>query len=230
MNLNKLIRQLLPRGRAFKFPTSGTAAAIIDGINEVYAHGLEDVRSILDSILPDNPNFTAADATVWEQRLGLPASSQDLETRKKGIMRKLNYPGECGGRLSQRYFQAQLQAAGFDVYVYQNKFPDGMGGFMVINPGTGGGGYAEHGVAVHGVDVHGSTGFPYESIIANHADKTFEAPQTYTNAQLRSTFFIGGQVFPNFAAVPASREKEFRKLILTLKAQQTVGYLLINYI
>lgn len=47
---------------------------------------------------------------------------------------------------------------------------------------------------------------------------------------LRSTFYVGGQTFGDFADVPNARKNEFRQIILKLKPTQTVGILLINYI
>jgi len=230
MNLTKLIKQLLPKGRAFRFPAGGNAAQTIDAVSEVYGAALTEVRGILDTVLPDNPNFTGADATIWEQRLGLAQYTSDLTQRKQAIMRKLNFPGECLGRLSKNYFEAQLRTAGFDVYVHQNKFSDGQGGWTVINPGDGSGSYTQHGLAVHGIHRHGSNGFPYDSRITNHVNKIYEPTALYTDTELRATFFIGASVFPNFAYIPAERETEFRKLILTLKAQHTVGFLIVQYI
>jgi len=229
MNLNKLTRQLYPTGRAFRFPHGKNGYLVHDAINESVGTCVSELHSILDTILPDNDNFTSSDAAIWERRLGLPAGT-DLQTQKLAIMRKLNYPGGCLGRMSLSYFQSQLQAAGFNVFVFANKFPDGMGGYTVINPGDGSGSYTQHGIGVHGVSVHGTTGFPYDSVISNHTDKTLEPAPAFNDSQLRATFFICGSSFPNMAAVPAEREEEFRKLILTLKGSHLTGFLLINYI
>ncbi len=229
MILGELARQLKPKGRAFRFPKGGNADGVLAVTSEAIQTCITSVYSILDTILPDNPNFSEADASIWEKRLGL-LQGTDLETRKKAIMRKLNSPGQCKGRLSLIYLQGQLQAAGFDVYVHENKFSDGMGGYVVNNPGDGTGSYTQHGLGVHGVSTHGATGFPYNSIVANFDKKELEEPAIFTDSQLRATFFIGGQTFPNFASVPANREREFRKLILTLKGQHLIAYLLINYV
>ena len=229
MSLLNLVKQLYPSGRAFRLFRNSNFENLHRAFNENLDTWKTSTDGILDKILPDNPNFSEDDATVWEQFLGLPGGGT-FDQRKLAISRRLNHPGNTLGRMSESYFQAQLRAAGFDVYVHQNRFPDGLGGIMVINPGTGTGSYAEHGNAAHGNAVHGTTGFPFDSIIANHIDKTLEPSATYTNPQLRATFFIGAQQFPNLANIPASREEEFRKLILTLKGQHLIGYLLVNYI
>lgn len=224
----KLVRQLYPRGRAFKLPTNSYFAGLHLAVNDNLQVWKDSADGILDILLPDNDDFTEEDAVVWEVFLGL-SGTGTFAQRKASILRKLNHPGNTLGRMSQVYFQDQLREAGFDVYVHANKFSDGVGGSMVINPGIGAGTYTQHGDAEHGDDVHGTTGFPFDSIIANHVDKTLDQTVIYTNDQLRETFFIGAQQFPNLANVPAEREAEFRKLILTLKGQHMIGYLLINY-
>ena len=229
MILGELSRQLKPTGRAFKFPKGGNADGVLGVMDASIEECVVNLGSILDSILPDNPNFTDVDATIWEKRLGL-LSGTDLELRKKAIMRRLNSPGQSKGRQSLIYIQSQLQAAGFDVWLHENKVSDGMGGYVVTNPGDGTGGYTQHGLGVHGISTHGSNGFPYNSIVANYDRKEFELEPVFSDLELRFTFFIGGQTFPNFASVPANREREFRKLILTLKPQHMVAYLLINYV
>lgn len=225
----KFVRQLYPTGRAYKIPEGSNYELLHDAINESVYKYLDDVKSIYDTLLPDNDNFTEEDAAIWEKRLAITASG-DLEQRKDNIGRKLNYPNNTLGRQSLVYIQDQLQRAGFNIYVHQNKFDDGMGGFTTINPGDGTGSYTQHGLGVHGISSHGSTGFPYESIVANYVNKALEYAPIFTPTQLKATFFVGDQTFPNTASVSAERENELRKLLLTLKPQQMVVYLLVNYI
>jgi len=226
--IGNLAKQLYPTGRAFKLPKGSRIELFQNSINEPLQDWYDDLFSLYDQLLPDNDNFTDEDAQIWEVRLGIKTTGT-LEQRKLAIARKLNHPGNTLGRMSLEYFQGQLQAAGFNVYVHRNKFDDGQGGYTVINPGDGTGSYTQHGSARHGVSVHGISGFIYDSIIANHVDKSMEITPIYSDDQLKSTFFIGGQNFPNIASVPIVRESEFRKLILSLKSQCMVGYLLINY-
>ena len=58
-----------------------------------------DALAIQNSILPDNAEFTADDATDWERRLGMIISPLvDLELRKLAIRRKMNHPGDIKAR------------------------------------------------------------------------------------------------------------------------------------
>lgn len=229
----KLAESLFPTGRAFRFKGILKRLFQAMGISLTQAH--EDSVSILDSILPDNDNFSTDDATEWETRLGLITNtSVSLADRKAAILRKMNYPGDIPARQGMEYLQGELQKAGFDVYVYENAWYEG-GQWVTQDPGdvSGGVGYGEfqHGDFQHGESQHG--GF-FNNIVANSIyaedDENFDI-----GGSLRATFFIGGNRpdYGNvglFANVDADRELEFRQLILKIKPTQTVAYLLVNYI
>src|SRR5690606_32537660 len=94
-----------------------------------------DALKIQDAQLPDNDGFTADDATDWERRLGMIYSPLvPLADRKLAILRKMNHPGTIKARQNWLYVEGQLRAAGFDVYVHENRFDDGMGGYDTKTP------------------------------------------------------------------------------------------------
>lgn len=234
MSLDKflaLANQLYPRGRAFKMPASGfleklhRALAISE--NQCY----QDVISLLNNILPDNPNFSADDATAWEKRLGLIVNEDlNLDDRKLAIARKMNHPGTIPTRQAWQYLQLQLQNAGFDVYVFENRFSDGLGGYTTMNPLTLTGGVGayeiQHGDNQHGDNQHGGG---YGNIVVNHIDENKDK-LFGTGTNLKSTIFIGGNPLGTFADIPEIRKNEFRQLILKIKPTPVVGYLFVNYI
>jgi len=122
--LLKLTRKLYPKGRAFTIVSGSTKeklhSALAESENQVYEDGL----AVLDSILPDNPNFTEEDATDWERRLGLITNTfVPLSDRMLAIKRKMNHPGTIPARQHYKYIEGQLQAAGFNVIVTENRFP-----------------------------------------------------------------------------------------------------------
>jgi hypothetical protein len=122
--LLKLTKRLFPKGRAFRIITDGFLEKLNKGLiiseNAAYVSAL----SVLDSILPDNDNFTVEDATDWERRLGLITNEViPLADRKLAILRKMNHPGTVKTRQHYLYLQKQLNDAGFDVKVYENRFP-----------------------------------------------------------------------------------------------------------
>lgn len=252
----RLIRQLYPKSRIYKLPENTFWFRLEKAEAASKARAYDDALSTLDSILPDNSNFTADDATDWERRLGLISNpSLSLDIRKAAIKRKINHPGTIKARQHYLYVQGQLQSAGFNVWIHENRFADGYGDYVTTPP--------EGFIDIDGLgelnefeldeielgdattvfpelfnfaeldtfDLGGSdlNGVEYLLKIVNSidpdSDAFFDVGDNY-----RSTFFIGGETPGTFADVDSSRETEFRQLVLKLKPTQTVGYLLINYV
>lgn len=227
----QLTKQLLPKGRAFRGPESGALDTLIAALSISEQVAYRDALSTLDSLLPDNANFSIDDATDWERRLGLPnGSASPLATRMLAIARKLQHPGNIPARQHYLYVEGQLQAAGFTVYVYENRFPDGMGGYVTDTPQNLAGGSGvnalQHGEAQHGDSQHGGA---WGNMVVNSLDENTDASFNVGN-NLRSTFFIGGATIGSYAFVPIARKQEFRQLILKLKPAQTVAFLFVTYI
>ncbi len=234
--IKQLTKQLYPTGRASKMPVDGVMDKTHTALDQSEAQAYADNLATLDVILPDNPNFTAGDAERWEERLGLVISTADLADRKLAIKRKMNHPGTLPARQNWQYLQEQLQAAGFDVYVYENIFSDGMGGFVTKSPtdivGPSVVHLWEHGDDAEMGDVeHGTfySGSVYENCVANYIDEDLD--QWFdVGDNLRNTFYISGATIEAFANVELIRKDEFRQLILKLKPQQTVAFLFVNFI
>jgi hypothetical protein len=225
----KLTKSLYPTGRAFKMPVGGDLEKLHQGLSLSEARAYGDALSILNSALPDNSDFTAEDATDWERRLGLITNEAvSLSDRKLAIIRKMNHPGNIPARQNYRYLEGQLHAAGFNVYVFENRFSDGMGGYETEDPLVIGGigTNNQHGDNQHGDNQHGPS---FLNLVANSIE---EEPDTFFNvgSNLRSTFFVGGTPIGTYADVDLERKAEFRQLILKIKPVQTVGFLFVNYI
>jgi hypothetical protein len=229
-----LTRQLYPTGRAWKMPVSGTLEQLHIALSVSEDRAYNDAISILDSLLPDNDNFTTDDANDWERRLGIISNPLvPLPSRKLAIIRKMNQPGAAPAKSNWRYLQEQLQAAGFDVYVYENIFPyyypDGdvtETPYQVTGGDTSFYTPNRYGQYRYGQVNYGGS---YKKFVANHIDETRDWLFNI-GSNLRSTFYIGGPTLGSFADVDTLRKDEFRQLILTIKPAQTVGFLLINYI
>jgi hypothetical protein len=230
--IKNLTYQLFPTGRAFWSKIDSDRDKLISGLNASEVRAYSDALSLLDSALPDNANFTAQDATMWERRLGLISNPLvSLSDRKLAIQRKMNHPGTVKARENYRYIEAQLQAAGFDVYVYENRFPDGFGGYVTKSPSVfsllpfplGG---VQHGDFQHGDAQHGG-GF-FGNKVANHIEETLDN-SFYVGLNFKSTFFIGGNIAGSWATIDANRKDEFRQLVLKIKPTQTIAFLLINF-
>lgn len=119
--IESLFKQLLPTGRAFQSPYNGWLTTLNRALAISENKAYNDALDILDAILPDNEGFTEEDATDWERRLGMIVSpGVTFEDRKLAIKRKLAHPGRVKARQNYLYIESQLQAAGFDLYVYEN--------------------------------------------------------------------------------------------------------------
>lgn len=228
----QLTRQLLPGGRAWKAHEGGVMDALIRARARSKARVWNDALAVLDSILPDNANFTADDATDWERRLGIASggAAVPLADRKLAILRKLNHPGTIKARQNYRYIEAQLRAAGFDVHVYENRFDDGGGGYITKTPGEVLG--ENYGIARYGMFQYGQTNYGgYDAGVTKIVNYMEEAKdeQFIIGSNYRSTFFIAGDTVDAFADVDADRKREFRQLVLMLKPMQMCAFCFINY-
>lgn len=226
--IKALTKQLLPTGRAFKMPINGEFQKLRDGLAESEKRVYDDARLILDSLLPDNDNFTVDDAASDERRFGLVTNiAVPLAVRKLAILRKIAHPGDIKARQHHLYIQGQLQDAGFNVYVFENIFP-GPTRKTALQVGIDGNGSAEHGVYQHGEIEHGD--YLRGSKISRIANKIEETEADYNIAHTSNIFFIGGSPVGTFTSVDSDRKDEFRDLISKLKPRHLIAYLYIDYV
>ena len=135
-----LTKKLYPNGRAFAIPDGGELFLTHGAINETMQQTKSDAYSILLSMLPDNNTFSYQDAIDWYRRLGLYngfTDSSHLALMKQAIAQKQSFPYAPLNMQSPAFIQAQLQAAGFPVYIYPNRFTlnNGITGATVNNGG-----------------------------------------------------------------------------------------------
>jgi uncharacterized protein YmfQ (DUF2313 family) len=230
--IKRLTQQLYPTGRAFKMPLNGVFDKNVDALNSSEVTAFDDAMSTFDSLFPDNSNFTADDAERWEERLGMIVNNSiGITERKIAIIRKMNHPGTIPARQNFGYLQDQLQAAGFNVYVYENIFAgpvtmsptDILGSTLV---GLWDFGDSEFGEVEFG---DSQTGSVFQDCVANYIDSNLDE-WFDTGDNLRNTFFIAGEYIDTFASVDLARKYEFRQLILKIKPVQTVGFLFVNFV
>lgn len=249
--IRKLTGQLFPTGRAFNILPNSIKDKYFNAVAEVEAEAYNEALGILNSILPDNDDFTVDDAARWEEALGMiDGTGVSLVDRKAAIIRKMNYPGTIVARQSAGFLEQSLQLANFDVYVHENLPASSIE--SVLNAALG---IVEMGVSEMGdnsemgssVDYYSDlfrcaemgvmemgdglemNECSYTNIIANYIneelDKVFDLP-----VDTRSLFFVGGQDLGTFANVDINRKEEFRQLILRIKPVRSIAVLFINYV
>ena len=227
--MSDLAMQLYPTGRAFNMQKGGVFDLFHEAINRSFIRLVEDSNFTLDSCFPDNENFSIDDCDLWEYRLGIVTnSSLDIELRKKAILRKMSFGRNVQARQHLDYIESQLQLAGFDVHLYENRFFEG-GQWVYKTPGdiTGTltnniqyGGDSQYGIGAQ----YGANEF---QVIANLS--TENEPYN-VGANLWATFFISGPTLGATAEVPLIRQQEFKELVLTLKPAHLAAFTFINYV
>ncbi len=228
-----LTKQLFPTGLAFHIFPKSWKEAYYKAINIQQQSAYVAVSNINRKLLPDNSEFDETEADKWERALAItPSQGATIQERRDEIARKLAHPGPYLNRQSKEYLQAQLDAAGFNCKVYENRFDDGVGGHETKSP-----------FEVFGVDetlptsqdqlgdsqLGGSQlGAKWKYLIVNSVEN--EKDQNFDiGLVLGQTFFISGDPITTPATINSNREKEFRRLVLKVKPAQTVAFLNINY-
>lgn len=235
MTIQELIlqqkRRRYPKGRAFRMNLDGYMYGVHRALSVSEAQAYNDSIAVLWSLLPDNERFTIADATDWNRRLAMIINvATPLPDRAAAIRRKMAAPGIQPAKAHFLYIQTQLQAAGFNVYVYENIFPDYPDGTITRSPVDINAAIltqVQQGDRQQGNGVQ--QGGYINQVVVNSLDNNVDA-QFDIGPNLRATFFIGGATLGTYANVLATREQEFRQLILNLKQVQMVGILFVHYI
>lgn len=223
---------------AYDSPTSsgGILYRLHRALSISFKKAWDDLHQVQNVQLPDNPNFTIADAQDWYRRLGIYDSGLvSLADMKLAIAQRMSWPVTPLDKQHYLYIQEQLRAAGFDVYVKENRWP-AFGTYHTVTPGmilAGPWGLAQYGTVEYGDTQYGTlAGAGGVTIIANYIEEAKDAGfVVYPN--YRSTFFVGAagltESLADFATVPIGRKEEFRQLLIKLKALHAVGLLFVNY-
>jgi hypothetical protein len=210
----------------------GILYRVIRAITVQFSEAWQVALDTRNSQLPDNDGFTIEDARVWYRRLRLyDSGSVPLADMKAAIAQRLSFPEVPLNKQSPAYIQEQLRAAGFDVYVYKNKFPDGLGGWITKTPGEVFGstspvamcGYPQSGQVQSGQTSGGRSG-KIVTYLEQDKDALF-----VVGSSLRATFFVSGSPITTPANVPLSRQLEFKQLLLKLKRAEAVAFTSIIY-
>lgn len=225
-----LASQLYPTGRAFYMKKGGVMNNTHLAFNRSFIRLVEDAKSTIDSTFPDNENFTADDCSLWEYRFGMVTdTSLSVQQRRAAIYRRMSRGRNIPARQHKNYIEAQLQLAGFDVYVFENGFIEG--GVKVykkpedIIAGLAGevqhGGDSQHGIGMQ----HGGGN---SQVIAN----SYKPNEIYSvsDERLWASFFISGPNLGDMASIPEKRQEEFRELVLKLKPAHLIAFTFVNYV
>ncbi len=222
--IRSLTSQLYPTGLAFRIVPHTWREAFDKALTLSEAKAYETICNIRSGLLPDNEDFTTADAEGWERALALPfVAGLTLEERKLRISRKIAHPGGILNRQSANYLELQLHREGFtDVKVYEN---DNLDAAATL--------FGNSNIDLQANDAQCGerlAGEEYPEVLTNSKTNDFDLNFMWGVSNLRPTFLISGDPITTAAGVDANREQEFRELILKTKPAQTVAWLNINYV
>lgn len=231
--LQHVTPMLYPNGRAFRVPEGGDLRKWHDAVNTEFADLDASSMNVLDALLPDNPNFTLADAQEWYRRLGLyDSGSIPLNDMALAITQKMSWPTVTPDMQSLQYIQDQLQAAGFNVYLYKNRFFDGVD-WVTMWPsdvlGIAAGNSELEGFNLGQANLGSTWSDDGITICVDYLEEDKDEIFDFGD-NLRSTFYVSSAAIGTFADIPAARKIEFRQLLIKLKAAQMAAFLFVNYI
>lgn len=216
---------------------TGTQGGVLHRLHRALAISLADAYDglveTLDHIHPDNDRFDINDARDWYRRLGLyDSGSVSLEDMKKAILRKRSFPVVPMNKQHYQFIEDQLQAAGFDVKVYENRFWDGSD-WVTKRPeeilGVTHSSAIHSPVVYHGAIRHGQYwGTSWSNKIVNYVEQDKDAGFN-VGSNFTGTFYLAGSTISTFADVPEARKTEFRQLVLQLKRAELCAFCFINY-
>lgn len=107
----RIIRHLLPSGRAWRLFPGKQITALVEGLASVGPAFKEHIDKVYLDVYP----ATTRQLREWERQFGLrPGNLTDAERRER-----LRGEWSATGGQSPRYIQNTLRSAGFDVYVYE---------------------------------------------------------------------------------------------------------------
>lgn len=213
----QLTKQLYPKSFVWKLFNDSIFYFLHMALSRSENEILTKIKRLQNSTLPDNNEFDEFDAARWNNALAITNENLELDIFKMALIRKINFPGDIKTRQNYLYLQGELNKAGFNVFVHENKLAD-----IPYNPAG-----STCGLFLCGEQNVGEVGIQYD-IIANdiYFDSSFLIA---SNLQLRFSFFIGGENFLDRAEIPLNRKSEFINLILKLKPAQTIGLSLIDF-
>ena len=221
-------------------------------INRTFTRAWGDLKQVYSDIFPNDPNFTIDDAHDWYRRFGMyDSGSVSLPAMKLALLQRMSWPQVPLNRQNYLYIQQQLQAAGFPVYVFENRWWNGsdwvtkspssfvgtLSGVALCASATRvgmyrcGQDYTNNLKCVNYLEQVGDSGF---DVGANYRCVFFISSATFgggtrvsSGTRVGSATHIGANTL--YARVPLARKQEFKQLLIKLKPAHTVGYLFVNY-
>jgi uncharacterized protein YmfQ (DUF2313 family) len=224
MPFSRIVKHLLPRGKAWRLPKGGPLRALFDGVAESPEAAREFVDEVWGDLLPDSTR----ELEKWERQFGLSGVGDDATRRQV-----LAAAWKATGGQSPRYLQDAMQAAGFPVYVHE-WWESGPDPWVARDPrdyttqpliGTV---QCDSVTATQPQCSAFATQPQCDNFLANepgyivNLNLTSAAPPPVPSDSDRWPYFLywGAETFPGTAFVDEARRREFERLLLRLNPAQ----------
>ena len=240
MQFFRIFQHLLPDSLAWRLALGTTVRRFFEALSD----SPQRVREFADEVFADAFPTTTREVAEWESQFGLDHNANETAARLA-----LAADWSSGGGQSPDYLQGVLQTAGFNVYVHEwwgSSLPyvarDPR--FYTEVPLLGESQCADDtdpdqpqctGFALDGVPEEGQPQCDRSLVNETHylvnKDLTPRAPPPVPDDENLWPYFlyIGGETFPDHAAVPFARREEFERLLLRLRPTQNWIVTLIDY-
>jgi len=224
--LYRAIEMLLPRSEAFKLTVSKVLTDYIRGL----AAGVpEDFKAFAFNPWTELFPYTTTQIDEWAKQFGLFPSQIESAQRQN-----VDAAWKATGGQGLDYFQAIIDAAGFDVTVHASLDPitnnyrnplDYLA--AAANIGTIQCDSETGFCAGEGAFCSGLQGAIQEHIVNQDLSGRVQPPISADPATFPFWIYVGGDTFGSKATIPAQREIEFQSLILSiLPGTYWIGYLI----
>jgi len=253
-------KHLLSKSRAFNIINDKFLRKFFQSLEDFQA----DFRLFVDQIFEDVDPSLTRELKSWESQFALAGSGTEIERRQA-----LDTAWKAQGGQSPGYLQGLLRDAGFDVYIHEWWYYDGLtrhtrdpreyigdlygtvlgepavvlgeptailgaavpgGRYLLVNKGPG--------ISYFKPTAFNCVGEPQsvlgepQAIIGETSGLRF-VPTEYIIPDDPAAWpffvYVGGEIFPNLASVPAVRRAELERMILKFFPDQLWVIMLINY-
>lgn len=249
--ISKVIRKLLPTGRAYKFGSVGNS--FIQGNSDEFDRVLSDIDQFLNGIIPDNPDFDNGWLERFERFYDIPINELDSQAVRMARVRARMTPVNPNDSLiTLSALQAEIDNAGWGGVLYLHENPSGFLPQNILPPLSVGVQLDDYQLDDEQLgalppendypelfswyqlddfqlgDAQLIDGPIFNNKIANSLNRHRD---TFVNLQpLPHTFYVCGVNFGDIVTLPASDEIPLRQLLLNIKPASSVGFLLIKYV
>jgi len=225
----RIIRHLLPSGKAWRLTIDKTLRRFFEGLSS----GPADARGFVDDVYDDLDPQRTRELAAWEQQFGVKAGSLTDQERRD----RLDALWKATGGQDPRYIEDTLRGAGFDIRIYEWWVPGSagpnppkrnpfaaLGEVSIIRCGSAEARCGNEPARCGNITV----GDGY--LLVNRGLESPTPPAIPTDeTKWPYILYIGGSSFDQPALIPAARRLELETLALQIAPTQQWLGMIVNF-